>query len=250
MGHATLGLNALGEDEGQARFRTPERALDHVDPICKVNEAVQAVLADLHGPSRSRKEPGCQVFLDKLFSVRHAEALSPGSRVLQVTPGTVITPLARDWLKRQEITIRLGSQTETQADSGSQWAFAIAVEPEIGTIDALRRALHDDPRPWTELEPSLNFVTSWLVEKKGRGVMFITSEAALSVWRSCQVPGVRAAAAAEPSEVQCAARSLGMNLLVIDPAGKSLSWIKRLAAAFRLAGAPRAPESLFAEDRA
>ena len=40
-----------------------------------------------------------------------------------------------------------------------------------------------------------------------------------------------------------------MNLLVVEPAGKSISWIRQLASAFRVAGAPRAPEALRVEDR-
>ncbi len=79
--------------------------------------------------------------------------------------------------------------------------------------------------------------------------MFITSETALAVWKSCQITGVRAASAAEPGEVYRAVQSLGMNLLVVEPAGKSISWIKQLASAFRVSGAPRAPEALRVEDR-
>ena len=80
-----------------------------VDPIQQVNDAVLSVLARLTGPPRSRKEQDTQRFLDKLFSVRHAEALPPGTKVVQTNVGTVITPLARDWLKRRGITLRIGA---------------------------------------------------------------------------------------------------------------------------------------------
>jgi len=252
MGQASLSANALESATGLPRFRIPERAVDPADPIKKVDEAVRAVLAELQpkGPSRSRKESDCQVVVDRLFSLRHAEALPPGARIVQLGPSTVVTPLASELLKRKGITIRLGGLGETMGTARGEWGFSIAADSEmLGTIRALRRALLEDPRAWIEFEPSLEFLASWLVDGKGRGAMFITSETALAVWKSCRITGVRAASAAEPGEVYRAVQSLGMNLLVVEPAGKSISWIKQLASAFRVSGAPRAPEALRVEDR-
>ena len=250
MGQASLNANALESATGSPRFRIPERAFDLADPIKKVDEAVRAVLAELKGPSRSRKESDCQVVVDRLFSLRHAEALPPGTRIVRLGPSTVVTPLASELLKRKGITIRLGGLGESMGTARGEWGFSIAADSEVlGTIKALRRALLKDPRAWIEFEPSLEFLASWLVDGKGRGAMFITSETALAVWKSCQITGVRAASAAEPGEVYRAVQSLGMNLLVVEPAGKSISRIKQLASAFRVSGAPRAPEALRVEDR-
>jgi hypothetical protein len=252
MGQASLSANAPESATGPPLFRIPEQAIDPSNPIKKVDEAVRAVLAELKpkGPSRSRKESVCQVVVDRLFSLRHAEALTPGTRIVQLGPSTVVTPLARDLLKQKGITIRLDGPRESLASPCGEWAVSIAADSELlGTVKALRRALLEEPRAWIEFEPSLDFLTNWLAEGKGRGAMFITSEAALAVWQSCQVTGVRAASTAEPAEVHRAVQSLGMNLLVVEPAGKSISWIKQLAGAFRASGAPRAPEFLHLEDR-
>ncbi len=251
MGHALLSANALESALGPPRFHVPERAFDLADPIKKVDEAVRAVLAELKlkREPRSRKESDCQVVVDRLFSVRHAEALPPGTRIVQLGPATVVTPLARDLLKHKGITIRLGGLGESSNTARGEWAFSISADSELlGTVKALRRALLEDPRAWIEFEPSLDVLASWLVDGKGRGAMFVTSESALAVWQSCQISGVRAAAAAEPGEVQRAVQSLGMNLLVVEPSGKSISWIKQLAGAFRVSGAPRAPETLRVEN--
>ncbi len=74
--------------------------------------------------------------------------------------------------------------------------------------------------------------------------MFITFDAAVTVWRACQVRGVRAAAAVEPGDVYRAARTLGLNMLVIEPSGKSISWMRQMGSAYRQAGAPRVPAAL------
>ena len=188
--------------------------------------------------------------MGKLLSVRQAEALPPGTRTVQVACGVVITPLAQDLLKRQGITIRVGSQADTRKAGARSGEWGFAIESDLGTVSALRRALLDDDRPWSELPAELTTVTAWLVEATGRGAVWVTEEAALTVWKSCQVSGVRAAAATEPADVHRAARTLGPNLLVIEPVGKSISWMKQLASAFRMAGPPASPETLMAGGKA
>jgi hypothetical protein len=52
---------------------------------------------------------------------------------------------------------------------------------------------------------------------------------------------VRAASAVDPDSVARAIRHLGANLLVIEPAGKSISFLKQIGLTFRRAGAPQVP---------
>ena len=245
MGHAAQSMESVEHRAGAARFRVPPQAVARDDPIVKVNEAVRAVLAELRGPILTRREPDCQLFLDKLLSVRQAEALPRGTRIVQIGPGTVVTPLARDLLKRQGIAIRLGGAREAQKRAQGQWAFA--VEAESGLELALRRSFLEDPRVWIEVEPSLEDIAGWLVAEEGRGALWITTEVALAVWRACRREGIRAASAVEPADVHRAVRGLGMNLLLVDPTGKSISWIKQLASAYRLGGAPLVPEPIVVE---
>jgi hypothetical protein len=224
------------------------------DAIKQVAATVQVVLAEFRDrtqtPVCTRREPDGQVFVGKLLSARHASAFPPGTRTVRVAPGTVVTPEAREMLKRLAITIRLTSPGDPlTASARGEWAFAIELGAETGTTQALRRALLDDPRPWAELESSLEAAIAWLLEGSGRGAMLITADTAVAVWESCQVPGVRAATAAEPLDVGRAVASLGVNLLVIEPAGKSIAWMKQLGVAFRQSGAPAAPRSLAAGGR-
>lgn len=245
MRQASQSMELKEPRAGAARFRVPLQAGDRDDPIFKVNEAVRTVLAEFRGPILARREPDCQLFLDKLLSVRQAEALPRGTRAVLIGPGTVVTPLARDLLKRQGITIRLGGAREAQDRAQGQWAFAIA--SESGLEQAVRRAFLEEPRVWTEVQSSLEDIASWLIEGEGRGALWITTEVALALWRACRQEGIRAASAVEPADVHRAVRSLGMNLLLVDPTGKSISWIRQLALAFRLGGAPLVPEPILVE---
>jgi hypothetical protein len=80
-----------------------------------------------------------------------------------------------------------------------------------------------------------------------RGALVVTDEASLAVWRACQVPGVRAASAVEIDAVDRAIHRLGVNLLVVEPVGKSISLMRQMSRAFRNAGAPRIPHELMTE---
>lgn len=246
MERSILNLNGATRETGfnpSPAVARGSRPIAH-DPIRIVDEAVRAVLADFLVPSRrpsvSNGRPTDPVFADRLFSLRLAETLPPDVRSIKIAPGTVMTPLARDFLKRRGIAVRLAGAAEIAPSVRGEWAFAI--DGTAGHLQALERTFLEDSRLWTELEPSLDDLTGWIQDGEGRGALWVTIDAALAVWRACRVPGVRAAFAAEPSDARNAARSLGVNVLVVDPTGKSISWIRQIALAFRGAGAPRFAE--------
>ena len=224
MGQASLSANALESATGLPRFRIPERAFDLADPIKKVDEAVRAVLAELNGPSRVSKGvrlPGLSS--DRLFSLRHAEALPPGTRIVQVGPGTVVTPLARDLLKRQGITIRLvASRANRWASARGEWGFAI--EADGGARDDRRRCGGPCSRtrvPGSSSSPRSSPSASWLRGRDGsRGHADHGRGGArgLEVVPGCRASGRRRPRS--PAEVDRAVQSLGMNLLVVEPAGQ------------------------------
>ncbi|QEH36616.1 hypothetical protein OJF2_52010 [Aquisphaera giovannonii] len=231
-----------------ARALATEIAPDRPDPIRLVDDAVRSVLADIRGAGRRRPPAdGSQPFTDRLLGVRQVELMPAGTRTVRIATGTVVTPLARDLLKRRGIEIRLGGLGEARRLARGEWAFAIG--EESGMLQALRRGLLEDPGEWLELGPALDDVGGWLLETAGRGALWITGEGARTVWRACRLPGIRAAIGAEPSDVHRAVKGLGMNLMVVEPAGKSIALIRQLAAAFRRSGAPTAPEGLDEEDR-
>lgn len=247
MGHSAL-VTILGAESGPVRRHSPELTRAGDDPIRRVDAAVQAVLDELRALSRPRAVLDGHVCLDRLFSLRHAETLPPGTRMLRIGAGTVVTPLARDLLRRRGIAIHLGLPESVRIQAAGEWAFSIDTGHEAGTIQALRRALAEDPRPWLEVPDGLSGAAGWLLAAPGRGVLLLTTEPELTSWRACQLRGIRPATAHEPAEVHRAARSLGINLLIVEPTGKSISWIKQLGQAFRRAGAPASPGDLRVED--
>jgi hypothetical protein len=217
--------------------------------IAQVDAAVRSVLATRgRGPRTERRGVETEVFAGRLFSLRHAEALAGGTREVRVAAGTVVTPLARDLLKKRGVAIRLVSKGEiARVEHPGEWGFAIEDGTGSGMVAALRRGwLEDD---WRELGASLDEAACWVAEAADRGALVVSDEASLAVWRACQIAGVRAASVADPDAVARAVRRLGVNLLVVEPSGKSISWMRQLGLTFRRAGAPAPPEGLDREER-
>jgi hypothetical protein len=213
----------------------------------EVDAAVRSVLAERFSTPRDRgidgsvAREGDDRFSGRLLSLREAESLPEGLRALRVAPGTVVTPLARDYLKRFGIEVRFVARVEAErARNLGEWGFAI--ESRSGVLEAFRRAILDGAEPWRELGPSLDAAARWVAEAPARGALVVTDEASVAVYLGCQVPGVRAAAAEEPGAVARAVRALGVNLLVVESAGKSIALLKQMCGTFRRAGGPVAPD--------
>src|SRR3954471_23707822 len=167
--------------------------------IAEVDAAIRSVMAsmardDRPGPGRRPIVAGGEVFGGRLFAQRHAEALASGTREVRLGPGTVVTPLARDMLKKRGVAIRLVSGREAaKARRPGEWGFAIERGVGSGVVDALRRAwLEED---WLELDASLDEAALWVAEDPDRGALVVADEASTAVWRACRLDGVRASGA-------------------------------------------------------
>lgn len=209
----------------------------------EVAAAIRSVLSDLFGTARvpARLASHAEVFAGRLFALRHAEALTPSAREVRLSPGTVVTPLARDFLKQRGIAVRMVSDAEVKSHRPEgEWGFAI--DDPSGTSAALRRALLEDRAGWFEI--AAREVAPWVASAAARAAILVTPEASLAVWDAHQFATVRAATAADAEAVCRAIRYLGPNLLVIEPFGQSIHSLRHICTAFRRAGAPTPPPGL------
>ncbi len=217
----------------------------------EVNAAVLAVLGEVKRPARSNgqvangRDP---VFVERLLSLRQAEAFVDGQAEFRVVAGTVITPLARDFLKRRGVALRVVSERDaTRARSlrAGEWGFAI--EARSGQVEAFRRVLLGDGH-WSEVGPDAIDAALWVAEGEDRGALVLTDEVSLATWRANRVEGIRAATVVDPDSVSRAIRHLGANVVAVEPAGKSIYLLKQVGERFRRGGAPVIPESLESPD--
>src|SRR5689334_18788605 len=115
----------------------------------QVDAAVRAVLAELFRQPAPVAD-GLDLFAGRLLALCHVEALAPGTRELAIEPGTVVTPMARDQLKRLGIRVRLVSAGELERlGRRGEWGFAI--EEGVGIAEVLRRVLLTERDVWYEV---------------------------------------------------------------------------------------------------
>ena len=216
----------------------------------QVDAAVRSVLAGILGvdvgkgrePAIAKRSDEPQMHAGRLFGLRHAEAIGAGVRAVWVAPGTVVTPLAKDFLKRAGVAIRWVSRDEVgEVRNAGEWGFLVEDEVRSGVVEAFRRSLLEGPEAWHELAGSLELAADWVAEADARGVLVLAAEASTPVYRACRKRRVRASSATEPDTVARAVRALGVNLLVVEPAWKSIATLKQIGATFRRAGGPVVP---------
>lgn len=203
----------------------------------EVDAAVRAVLGER---TRRRANPGAPAFVGRLLGIKQVEALSGLGGELRISAATVVTPLAREQLKRLGIRVTIVAQAESNGQ-GERGEFGFVIEPRMAWSDALRRALHADSARWHDLGDDPRDATRWVIEAEHRAAVAITAEASVATWRANQTAGIRAATVAEADAVARACIHLGANLIVIETAGQSIYSIQHLFRTFHAAGAPRPP---------
>lgn len=200
--------------------------------IAQVDAAVRAVLSGRSGAGRG---PGAS-FAGRLLTFRHVQAWDSSEREIRVGVGTVVSPMARDELKRRGITVRVVADVQVGIDRvEGEWGFAI--DPGSGWLEAVRRGLLSGSEGWSEIGRSAEDVSKWIIQASHRGAALLTIESALACWWANRIDGVRAATVSGAEEVPRAVRSLGMNLAVIDPTSKSIPSLRHLLKTFRKLGA-------------
>ncbi len=215
--------------------------------IEEVDAAVRSVLGALFAaPSPGADREGLH-FAGRLLGLRDAERLAGTTRVVRIAPGTVVTPLAKDHLRRLEIGVEWVSRGEIERlGRRGEWGFAI--ESEGGMIGAVRRELLNQGEAWHDLGPDAESAARWVASRSERGAAVLTGEASVAAWRANRVDGVRAATVVDADSVVRAASALGANLIVVEPRGKSIFEVRHLLATFRRLG-PQGPADRWGAER-
>ncbi len=210
----------------------------------EVDRAVRAALSG-QATARSARARSERAFAGRLLSASVVESLPATTTELCIGPETVLTPMARDLLKRRKIGVRLMGRAEARKRSGAgEWAFAM--DSESWTATMLRRMLLIS-EDWVDLGDEAIVSANWVSESEERGAALFSDQSALAVWRVNRIEGVRAAAVSDADGVSRAVSSLGANLIVIEPTGKSIHELKHLTSTFRKAGAPALPDWIAGE---
>ncbi len=236
----------------------------------QVAAAVLAVLRDLHTvpfgkpktadsvaidkirplkPAESGKktssEPYRQHFSGSILLERHALEISREVRELTVLPKTVVTPLAREILRKKGVAIKLvGSAggAEAGVSQAGQWAV-IRLSGSAQALAAESLLVGRTGDGWDLAGNSLDDAAAWLSQGPGRHVGVLAEVACVEVWRLVRA-GVRAAQARASGDVELIVNNFAPQSLVVEPAKMPIHELKQIFHAWRQMGVVSVPVGL------
>ena len=172
-----------------------------------------------------------------------ADRLS-GVRRVVVGKKAVVTPAARDLLKQHKITI----SRSADAAGANRPALVVAVTDSSSDPAALLRlvaplACAVERLAKTGLASVVAELTDMVVND-GRLGLLLSGKPDVACCLANRRPGVRAAVARDRDEVAAAIGNLGLNLLVVDPARRSLFQLGQMVKQFLQAGLAKCPAAL------
>jgi len=216
-----------------------------------IDSVVREVLARLSAaerptPTRSAGEtaPGQLVLGPAVVSLSTLADRLAGVRRVVVGKKAVVTPAARDLLRQHNITI----SRSADAAGANKPALAVAVCDTAADPAALVRLVAPLTSAVERLAKtglaSLILELTDTVVKDGRLGLLLSGRPDVACCLANRRPGVRAAVARDRDEVAQAVGNLGLNLLIVDPARRSLFQLGQMVKQFLQAGAAQCPPAL------
>lgn len=168
----------------------------------------------------------------KVVSLADVEGRLQGVTQVVVTGGAVLTPAARDELKKYAVSVAsavpaVAAQSQmplcaciAQTASDARPLEAV-VEGEMAGLTWLRE---------TKLPAAVDAVCGRVLD--GALGVLLTGESAAALCLANRRPGVRAALGTSVAAIDAALESIAANLLVVDPAGQSAFALRQLLRAW------------------
>jgi hypothetical protein len=214
----------------------------NIDEI--VREVFARLAATANAPSAGPKAvqangaAGELVLSAKVVSLAELEGRLNGARRVVVARGAIITPAARDLLKRQSIDVAYA----IAAAAGFRHRLLFGVAETRYEPAVLVRSLVQEG---TAVERLANSGVAGVVGEMCDGVakggqlgLLMTDQSAAAICLANRRPGVRAALGVDKRQIAAAVAEVGINFLVIAPQRHGLFEIKQMMKEF-LTGGPR-----------
>ena len=198
--------------------------------------------------SRAARAAARPVVLDEpVVTAETLEQRMNGHLQLAVGPRTVLTPSALDYLRTEGIAWTRGpveKGTKSGNSAGATWAAIVS-----RTTPAVERLLSDidsTGRQWRRelvgtAEEAVERAVSCICRGEAAGCVVLADDPEVVTCRANRNVSVRAAVATELAHVAAALRSLGANIICVDPGALSYFELRNMLRAFAAAGPPRAP---------
>lgn len=180
---------------------------------------------------------------ERVISTAQLDGRLDGVRRVRVRPKAVVTPAARDLLREKKIEIEVAVPSAATDNAKTRLALGVA-ETQFNPAQAVRRLTSRGVQVEQLARTGLATVASELAEharKSGGLGLLLTEETLAAVVLANRHPGARAASAGCAESVEKAKRAIGVNLLVVNPQGKSAAELETMLDVFTRDGVLSSP---------
>lgn len=215
----------------------------------QVAAAVMAVLREMSGasslgiPTNQRRskshtsvesigssaDPSVYQFPGTLLLERHVYEIPFGIREIAIFPKTVVTPLAREILRKKSISLRWAGSAGLAGRSPravAQWSILrLSDSAQASSIESLMAGRAGEG--WELGGRSLKNILEWVQESDGRHVGVLTDVGCVTVWR-LQQAGVRSAEVRSSQDVEHIVHHFAPRALVVEPARMPIHEVKQI----------------------
>ncbi|MFM1802096.1 MAG: hypothetical protein RJA81_1448 [Planctomycetota bacterium] len=231
----------------------------------QVAAAVMAVLREMSGaaslasPADQRRserpaspgltdqssDPSVYQFHGTLLLERHAYEIPFGIREISIFPKTVVTPLAREILRKKGVSLQWAGSVGMAGRSSraaAQWSILrLSDTTQAASIESLMAGRAGEG--WELGGRSLKNMLEWIQESDGRHVGVLTNVGCVTVWR-LQQAGVRSAEVRSSQDVEHIVHHFAPRALVVEPARMPIHEVKQIFQVWRRMGLVNASPDL------
>lgn len=213
-----------------------------------IEQIVGKVLAKV----QAKEEPkGTLPIASRIVTLAELQGRLEGINQLVVPAKAVITPAARDLLRLKQIDVSYA--VPARATSRSRLPLVVAAaETKYDAANLIQAVVREGTAIERLAQTGLVQVVRELGDEAAKGGklgLLLTGETAAALCLANRRAGVRAVAATSVAATPRAVRSVGANVLVIDPASRGAFEMQRIASQF-IAGAPYACPAEYAKELA
>ncbi len=237
---------AVAVEEIEKLVREAVARAENASGAACVDQVVGEVLKRLQAKASSQRELSIS---SRVVTLAELEGKLEGIKQLVVPAKAVITPAARDMLRQRKIDISYAVPAQAVAKSRLPLVVG-AAETKYDAASLVQAIAREGVTIERLARTGLAQVVGEMCEettKGGKLGLMLTSETAVALCLANRRSGVRAVAATSVAATPRVVRSVGANVLVIDPAARGAFELQRLVSQFA-AGAPYACPAEYAKE--
>jgi hypothetical protein len=174
------------------------------------------------------------VLTSKVITLAELDGRLDGLKRIRVPRRAVITPAVRDLLRQREIAVEHADALQSASRVRVPLAVGVA-QTAYDPAGLLRSVMQQGVEIQRLAQTGLLSVIDELTEQVSRGGslgLLLTEDLAAALCLANRVRGVRAAASGDVAALGRAIRSIGVNLLVVEPAGRSPFQLRQMVTEF------------------